>query len=95
MLTLSGHVWIVLSGMALIGMSTFAAQAAATGYVSANVTSDRAQANGLYLTSYYLGGLVGALFLGQINAHFGWYATVLGIAGAIAAAILISRSLDR
>jgi predicted MFS family arabinose efflux permease len=95
MLTLSGQIWIVLLGMALIGVSTFAAQAAATGYVSANVTSDRAQANGLYLTSYYLGGLVGALFLGQINAHFGWYATVLGVAASIIAAVLIARSLDR
>lgn len=95
MLTLSGNIWIVLLGMALIGVSTFSAQAAATGYVAANVSSDQAQANGLYLTSYYLGGLVGALLLGQINAHFGWYATVLGIAASIAAAILIARSLDR
>ena len=93
LMTLSGQIWIVLLGMSLIGVSTFAAQAAATGYVSANVTSDRAQANGLYLSSYYLGGLSGALVLGQVNAHFGWHATVLGIALAITAAIGISRRL--
>jgi MFS transporter, YNFM family, putative membrane transport protein len=94
-LILSTHLWLVLCGLALLGMATFSAQAAATGYVSANVSSDRAQANGLYLTSYYLGGLVGALLLGQVNAHFGWSATVLGIGVAIAVAIALSRLLGR
>jgi predicted MFS family arabinose efflux permease len=95
LLTLSGQIWAVLLGLAIVGASTFAAQAAATGYVSANVRSDRAQASGLYLTSYYLGGLVGALVLGQINANFGWQATVLCIAVAIAAAILIALGLKK
>lgn len=94
-LTLSSELWVVLTGLALLGMATFSAQAAATGYVSANVSSDRAQANGLYLTSYYLGGLVGALLLGQVNAHFGWPATVLGVGAAIVAAIGLARSLGR
>ncbi len=94
-LTLSSELWVVLTGLALLGMATFSAQAAATGYVSANVSSDRAQANGLYLTSYYLGGLVGALLLGQVNAHFGWSATVLGVGAAIVAAIGLARSLGR
>lgn len=95
LLTLSGELWIVLLGLALIGASTFAAQAAATGFVSATVTSDRAQANGLYLTSYYLGGLMGALLLGQINVHFGWQATVAGIGASIVLAIIFARTLDR
>jgi MFS transporter, YNFM family, putative membrane transport protein len=94
-LTLSSELWVVLTGLALLGMATFSAQAAATGYVSANVSSDRAQANGLYLTSYYLGGLVGALLLGQVNAHFGWPATVLGVGAATVAAIGLARSLGR
>lgn len=94
-LTLSGQLWVVLLGLALIGASTFAAQAAATGFVSATVTSDRAQANGLYLTSYYLGGLIGALLLGQINLHFGWQATVAAIGASVVVAIIIARSLDR
>lgn len=92
-LTLSGQVWVVLAGLAIIGSATFAAQAAATGYVSAHVKADRAQANGLYLSSYYLGGLVGAITLGQVNAHFGWPATVAGIAAATGLAMLLSRGL--
>jgi len=92
-LTLSGQVWVVLSGLAIIGAATFAAQAAATGYVSAHVKADRAQANGLYLSSYYLGGLLGAIVLGQVNAHFGWEATVAGIAVATGVAILVARRL--
>ncbi len=94
MLTLSSQIWLVLTGLALLGMSTFAAQAAATGFVSANVSRDRAQANGLYLSSYYLGGLVGALLLGQVNAHFGWPATVAGVAAAIGLAIVLARTLS-
>lgn len=90
LLTVSGEIWVVLCGLAIVGASTFAAQAAATGYVSANVESDRAQASGLYLTSYYLGGLVGALMLGQINTNFGWPATVFTIGAAILTAILIA-----
>ena len=92
-MTLSSALWMVLLGLALIGVSMFGAQAAATGYISANVTSDRAQASGLYLSSYYLGGLVGALVLGQINANFGWPATVMGVAVAVLAAIALARSL--
>ncbi len=94
-LTLSTELWLVLVGLALLGMATFSAQAAATGYVSANVSRDRAQANGLYLTSYYLGGLAGALLLGQVNSHFGWPTTVFGIGVAIALAISLARTLAR
>jgi MFS transporter, YNFM family, putative membrane transport protein len=89
LLTLSSSVWIILCGLSIIGMAIFFAQAAATGYLSKSVTNDRAQANGLYLTSYYLGGLMGAIILGQINMANGW----LGTAAALGAVILVAMSL--
>ena len=90
-LTAAGQVWIVLTGLAIVGAAMFFAQAAATGYVSRSVTRDRAQANGLYLSSYYFGGMAGALLLGQVNAGFGWHGTVAALAVAILAALAMSR----
>lgn len=82
----------VMVGLALVGVGTFFAQATATGFVSRAATSDRGTASGLYLASYFSGGLVGAAVLGQIFDRFGWPACVGGIALAlVAAAILAGR----
>jgi predicted MFS family arabinose efflux permease len=76
----------VLIGMALVAAGTFFAQAIATGYVGRAAMMDRAAASGLYLSSYYLGGLVGAATLGQVFDHSGWGSCVLAIGVALAAA---------
>jgi predicted MFS family arabinose efflux permease len=69
----------VLAGMVLVGVGTFFAQAAATGYVSRTAIADRGSASGIYLASYFLGGMVGTAVLGQIYDGVGWPATVAGI----------------
>jgi MFS transporter, YNFM family, putative membrane transport protein len=76
----------VLAGMVLVGVGTFFAQAIGTGFVGRAATSDRAAASGLYLASYYLGGLAGAAVLGQLFDRFGWSACVAGVAVALALA---------
>jgi len=82
----------VLMGMVLVGVGTFFAQAIATGFVGRTATTDRAAASGLYLASYYLGGLAGAALLGQVYQQAGWPATVAGIGVSLAlAAILTAR----
>ena len=53
-------------------------QAAATGFVSRTALADHAAANGHYLTSYYVGGLSGAVLLGVFNDWGGWTAVSLG-----------------
>jgi len=50
----------VLVGMVLVGVGTFFAQACATGFVGRAALSDRGSASGLYLASYFFGGLVGS-----------------------------------
>jgi predicted MFS family arabinose efflux permease len=89
---LSGRLAVVLAGLALVGIATFFAQAAATGFVSRSAASDRAAASGLYLATYYLGGIAGAAVLGQVYDRIGWTATVaiIGVA-ALAAALLAMR----
>jgi YNFM family putative membrane transporter len=83
----------VVTGLALIGVGTFLAQAAATGFIGAAAPTDRALASGLYLASYFLGGLVGSAVLGQLYVAVGWAASVAGIGIALALAALLTASL--
>jgi len=88
-LLLVGSLSWVLAGMALVAAGTFFAQAIATGHVGRAAITDRAAASGLYLSSYYFGGLVGAALLGQVFDRLGWTScvTVIGVSLAIAAAL--------
>ncbi len=72
--------------MVLVGVGTFFAQAAATGFVSRAATTDRGSASGMYLACYFLGGLVGSAVLGVVFDSFGWMACVAGIGLALALA---------
>jgi len=84
---------LILAGLVLIGVGTFFAQATATGFVSQAATADRGAASGMYLASYFFGGLVGAAVLGQLFDRFGWTATVIGIALSLIAAGRLSFAL--
>ncbi|MEO0992106.1 MAG: MFS transporter, partial [Pseudomonadota bacterium] len=94
LLTVSPSLPLVLLGLAILGAATFFAQAAATGFVSGHVVTDQAAANGLYLTSYYVGGLAGALLLGQVNMVLAWPGVCGVIAGSMLLAIFVARSLE-
>ncbi len=83
----------VLAGMVLVGAGTFFAQAAATGFVSRAATGDRGSASGIYLASYFSGGLVGSAVLGQLFDRFGWAACVAGIGLALLVAALLAIRL--
>src|SRR5215831_19147713 len=52
-LLLLPHIPAVLAGMVLVGIGTFFAQAATTGFVSKAATSDRGSASGIYLACYF------------------------------------------
>jgi MFS transporter, YNFM family, putative membrane transport protein len=83
----------VLTGLALIGVGTFFAQATVTGFVGHAATADRASASGIYLACYFFGGLVGSAVLGQVFDHFGWAACVGGIGLALLIAALLAIGL--
>ena len=83
----------VIAGMVLVAVGTFFAQALATGYVSRAAQGNRAAASGLYLASYFAGGLAGSAVLGQIFDRFGWTACVLGVGVALIAASYLTRAL--
>jgi predicted MFS family arabinose efflux permease len=83
----------VLAGLVLIAVGTFFAQAAATGFVSRTATTERGAASGIYLASYYLGGLAGSAVLGVVFDMFGWSETILALGVALALAALLSLQI--
>ncbi len=92
-LMLLGNVAAMMAGLVLMGVGTFMAQATATGFVSRAATADRGSASGLYLASYFLGGLAGAFLCGLAFTMLGWPGTVAAIGVALAAAALSAGKL--
>lgn len=80
-------------GMTLVGIGTFFAQAVATGHVGRIATGDKAAASGLYLSSYYCGGLAGAAVIGLLFDNLGWAAAVAGVFVALALAAMLGSGL--
>jgi YNFM family putative membrane transporter len=83
----------VILGMMLVGVGTFFAQAAATGFVGRAATADRGSASGIYLACYFFGGLVGSAVLGQLFDRLGWTASVTGIGLSLGVAAALTRRL--
>ena len=77
----------------LVGVGTFFAQAAATGFVGRAATADRGSASGIYLACYFSGGLVGSAMLGQLFDRFGWAACVAGVGLSLAVAAALAALL--
>jgi predicted MFS family arabinose efflux permease len=93
MLMLLPSLVAVITGMTLVGIGTFFAQAVATGQVGRVAEGDKAAASGLYLSSYYCGGLVGAALVGQLFDRFGWNAALAGVFSALGFAALLGLQL--
>jgi predicted MFS family arabinose efflux permease len=94
-LLLLPNIVAVLVGLALIGVGTFFAQAAATGFIGRAATIDRGSASGIYLACYFGGGLVGTALLGQVFDGLGWEACVFGIGIALAAGMALAFCLKK
>ena len=92
-LLLLPNLYSVIAGLTLVGVGTFFAQAVATGHVGRIAKGDKASASGLYLSSYYCGGLVGAAVIGQLFDRLGWSAAVTGVFAALAAAGILGLGL--
>jgi len=83
----------VIAGMTLVGIGTFFAQAVATGHVGRIAKGHKAAASGLYLSSYYCGGLAGAAVIGILFDSYGWPVAVAGVFVALALAAVLGWEL--
>ncbi len=92
-LLLAPQLAAVVVGLACVGAGTFFAQATATGFVGRAASHDPSSASGMYLASYFLGGLVGAAVIGQLFQQLGWPAAVAAVGAALALAAWLARGL--
>lgn len=70
----------------------FLVHSLAIGHLNARATRLRGLTNGLYVASYYLGGILGSYLPGLLYKHVGWDALIaLACASAIAATAFIAR----
>jgi MFS transporter, YNFM family, putative membrane transport protein len=91
LLLLAQPLLAIITGLLLCAVCGMLCQAISTGYVTAIATEGRSSAVGLYVTAFYIGGSLGALFPGLAWDAAGWSACVamvvamLAVMGAIAA----------
>lgn len=90
---LSSSLSVVLLGLALAAVGLFFSQAVVTGFVGQAAGSAAARANGLYLTSYYVGGIAGAAVLGTVFEQGGWALTVAVMLASMVLAVLAGLRL--
>jgi predicted MFS family arabinose efflux permease len=83
----------VVVGLACVGAGTFFAQAAATGFVGRAASGDPGSASGMYLASYFSGGLVGSAVVGALFQQAGWPAAVAAIGAALALTAWLAGAL--
>ncbi len=76
LLTLSPSLGLVIAGLAICCTGVFIAQAISTSYIGTVAEHSRALAVGLYVTSYYAGGSVGATAPAWLWRWGGWPACV-------------------
>jgi predicted MFS family arabinose efflux permease len=76
LLTLIPSLPFIIAGLAVAACGGFIVQATSTGYVALTAESGRTSAIGLYATSYYIGGSVGAVLPGLTWSMGGWPACV-------------------
>jgi predicted MFS family arabinose efflux permease len=92
-LLLLAHLPAILTGLAMVGVGTFFAQAVVTGFVGRAATTDRASASGVYLACYYIGGIAGSVIPGALFQQFGWAACVAVTAVALIVAAFLAGAL--
>ncbi len=72
-LTLAPMVWVVATGLALVGSGVFLAQTCANSFLrDAAPEGHRVSAAGMYICSYYIGGTVGGVLPGLLWRFGGW-----------------------
>jgi MFS transporter, YNFM family, putative membrane transport protein len=77
LLTLAGHLWLVILGLAMLSSGVFVAQTASQSHLRvAAPAGARVTAAGLYLTCYYLGGTAAGVIPGIFWAIGRWPACV-------------------
>jgi YNFM family putative membrane transporter len=99
-LSLVADVRAIVPGLVLFSSGIFLAQAVATSFVGRAARFERASASGLYLSTYYTGGIAAAAVIGVLYERFGvlyesfgWSAAVIGVLLCLSMALALTRHL--
>jgi predicted MFS family arabinose efflux permease len=84
LLTLAPQVGAIIAGLTICAGCGMLCQAVSTGYVTVTAREGRSSAVGLYVTSFYVGGSVGASLPGLLWNVGGWTATVAMVIAMLA-----------
>ncbi len=95
LMTLSGVLWLVVLGIALVTFGFFASHSVASSWVGAQARAAKAQAAALYLFLYYLGSSVAGSAGGWFWAVAGWPGVVAMIAALLATGFALALILRR
>jgi predicted MFS family arabinose efflux permease len=90
LLTLATPVAAIMLGLVLCAACGMLCQTISTGYVTATAREGRSSAVGLYVTSFYVGGSMGAFLPGLAWTSGGWPACVALVVAMLGAMALIA-----
>jgi predicted MFS family arabinose efflux permease len=95
-LTLVPSLPVIITGLAIFAAAGFLCQTASTSYVAINAKGGASTAVGLYVTSYYIGGSLGAV-VGGIAWHVGGWPAVVAMVLALFAvmALIVAHVWER
>jgi len=79
LLLLASPLPVIIAGLTLCGSCGLLVQAVSTGVVTTTATEGRSSAVGLYTTSFYVGGSLGAFLPGLTWERFGWPMVVIEV----------------
>jgi YNFM family putative membrane transporter len=93
LLTLSGSLWVIILGVALVTFGFFGAHSVASSWVGQLARHSRAQASSLYLFTYYMGSSLIGAGGGWFWSQGGWLAIVGLITAILLAALAVALRL--
>jgi len=92
-LTVARPLALVVLGLVVLVVGTFIAQAVAPAFVNMTAETAKGGASALYLTSYYVGGTLGAALPGLAWQAAGWSGVVAACVAATVVAMLANALL--
>ena len=89
------HLWLLVVAMAMIDVGNRAGLVANQSRIAALEPDARSRVNTLFMTSYFLGGAVGAAVAAQAASRFGWIGLSMTGVGFAAAALVLHAIMGK
>lgn len=86
---------LIFLGMFVFCAGMFIIHAIASGYINKLAHKNKAISNGLYISFYYAGGVLGSFIPGIIYQYFGWHFFVIGLNFIVLISIFLLFNLQR